>query len=254
MRISYPIPSARISSYVKSILVIENKQVTTPFMLPLFPNGTPTLLFTTAAGSLGPDKYNLVLFGQTVSPRQMLIDNDFKLIAYFLQPYALGALFNVPACELTDHPVSLDMFTGGLKLQEHLLNTADTDQLLRLIDDYLYSKIRVAGHEDKRIIYAAEKISRISDRSVLAAVQRELCMTERTFERLFDKYIGISPNQFRRINQFNNAFKHINSRTFSDLSMIAHRYGYADQSHFIRAFKEFTYLTPTSYLSQRPDA
>ncbi len=98
MKIYYPTPSAKVSTYVKSILVIENGQVLSPFVLPLFANGTPTLLFTTAAGRMDGNNCHLMLFGQTIYPKQLLIQDNFKLVANFLQPYSLGALFNISAC------------------------------------------------------------------------------------------------------------------------------------------------------------
>ncbi|HEX6428081.1 MAG TPA: AraC family transcriptional regulator, partial [Niastella sp.] len=54
--------------------------------------------------------------------------------------------------------------------------------------------------------------------------------------------------QFRRIWQFNNAFQQLNNRQFNKLTDIAFANGYADQSHYIRAFKEFTGITPKEYL------
>ena len=254
MKIIYPAPSAKVSAYVKAILVIENEEVFSPFILPLFPNGTPTLLFTTAAGWMEGSEYHLTLFGQTVLPRQMLIGNNFKLVAYFLQPYALGNLFNISASELTDHPIALDILTGRSDLQERLLNTASTDQILQLIDKFLYDKITAIRLEDKRLTYASEKISRSADKNILTTLQQELYMTERTFQRLFEHNIGISPNLFRRISQFNRVFRQINEGNFQDLSTVAYQYGYADQSHFNRAFKEFTNLTPSTYLRARPVA
>jgi AraC-like DNA-binding protein len=66
---------------------------------------------------------------------------------------------------------------------------------------------------------------------------------------MFEKNIGIAPNLYRRICQFNSAFQQLNNRKYCKLSDIAFENGYADQSHYIRAFKEFTNLTPKDYLN-----
>ena len=79
-------------------------------------------------------------------------------------------------------------------------------------------------------------------------MQDELYITERTFQRMFEDKVGVSPNQYRRIAQFNSAFQQLNQRQFKHFSDIAFNNDYADQSHFIRAFKEFTNLTPKEYL------
>ena len=52
MNVTYKKPTDKLSEFVQDILVIENFHVTVPFCLPLFANGTPTLLFHTAQGQI----------------------------------------------------------------------------------------------------------------------------------------------------------------------------------------------------------
>jgi AraC-like DNA-binding protein len=86
-------------------------------------------------------------------------------------------------------------------------------------------------------------------KSVLKRAQDELYLTERTFQRMFEDKVGVSPNQYRRIAQFNCAFQQLNQKQFKLFSDIAFNNDYADQSHFIRAFKQFTNMTPKEYLN-----
>jgi AraC-like DNA-binding protein len=65
---------------------------------------------------------------------------------------------------------------------------------------------------------------------------------------MFERNIGVAPNLYRRICQFNSAFTQLNIRNHQKLSDIAFQNGYADQSHYIRSFKEFTNITPKEYL------
>jgi AraC-like DNA-binding protein len=248
MKIIHPIIADRISEYVKGILVIENYQDKKPFMLPLFANGTPTLVFQTAKGQIKNQSNYLTLFGQTVLPEQLFINGEFKLIAYFLAPHSLPTLFGIQANELTDKPIDFNLLANNSVLQEQLLNAETISNELSLLDDYIYSLIAKANTNINRIKYATEIILQNLSVNILAQVQKELCITERTFQRMFEINIGISPNQFRRINQFNKAFQQLNSRQFQNLSDIAFDNGYSDQSHYIRTFKEFTNITPKEYL------
>lgn len=248
MKVRHPIIADRISEYVKGILVIENYQDRRPFMLPLFANGTPTLVFQTAKGQIKNQSNHLTLFGQTVLPDQLLIKGEFTLIAYFLTPHSLPSLFSIQANELTDNPVDLNLLSDNSVLQEQLLNAERIDKTLSLLDDYIFGLISKTKTDIYQIRYAADKISKNPFGNILVQVQKELCITERTFQRLFEKNVGVSPNQFRRITQFNNAFQQLNKRRFQNLSDLAFENGYADQSHYIKAFKEFTLTTPTAYL------
>jgi AraC-like DNA-binding protein len=250
MKVSNPIPCEKISNYVDRILVIEEVQVTNPFTLPLYANGAPTLLFQTAKGTIKTNSNNLTLFGQTVFPETLTIRDNFTLIAYFFKPFALFALFGVSAQELTNNPIDLNLLapvkTG--ELQERLLNAESTAEMMTLLDDYIFSLITKTTVDCQLIRFATLAIAQNASKDALLKVQKELYITERTFQRMFEKNIGIAPNLYRRIWQFNNAFQQLNGRQFSKLSDLAFSNGYADQSHYIRAFKEFTGITPKEYL------
>jgi AraC-like DNA-binding protein len=251
MKTIYVTPAERISDYVQSILVIENYQGVHPFILPLFANGTPTLLFHTQKGQIKNSSGYLTLFGQTVLPDKLLIEDSFTLIAYYLAPYSLRPLFGVAANEMTNNPTDLNLLCSNSDLQEQLLNATGTIQMLSLLDDYLFGLITKAHHVEPRIKHATKIIALKPGKDVLGAVQKELCLTERSFQRIFERNIGVSPNQFRRVSQFHNAFRQLNKHQFQNLSDLAFDNGYSDQSHYIRTFKEFTHITPTEYLHLR---
>ncbi|HTJ51680.1 MAG TPA: helix-turn-helix domain-containing protein [Cyclobacteriaceae bacterium] len=251
MRAINPIPQDRISDYVERILVIENFNVANSFTLPLFANGTPTLLFLTTKATIDNKRTNyLTLFGQTVFPETLTIKDNFTLIAYFLKPFSLFSLFGILAKELTDYPIDLNLLSqlNASELQEKLLNAESTEVMLTLLNDFIFALITKKNAEKEIIKCATAIIATRPSKESLILVQDKLSMTERTFERMFEKNIGISPNLFRRICQFNLAFQQLNARQFSKLSDLAFQNGYADQSHFIRAFKEFTDITPKEYL------
>src|SRR5690606_35111835 len=251
MKSTYLHPAPHIAEYVQELLIIENFQVTTPFVLPLFANGMPTLLFQTAIGRIRNSTNHLTLFGQTVFPDTLTIDEDFTLIAYFFKPYALNALFGVSAPELTDNPIELNLLPASVRagLQERLLNASSSREMVALLDNYIYSLITKIKTDTHIMKYAVEKIAAEPSKKNLAEVQAELCMTGRTFQRLFEKTIGIIPTRYRRISQFNTAFRQLNSLQFTSLTALSYNNRYSDQSHFIRTFKEFTSLTPTEYLA-----
>lgn len=249
MKVLHPIIANKASEYVKGILVIENYENIKPFTLPIFANGTPTLVFQTAKGKIKNQSNHLTLFGQTVLPDQLFINGEFTLIAYFLTPHSLPGLFDIRASELTDNPIDLTLLSKNSVLQERLLNARTLTDKLSLLDDYIIALTKKAKSGTEKIMYATEIISQNPYSQVLSQVQKELYVTERTFQRLFENNVGVSPNLFRRISQFNKAFQQLNNRHFKNLSDIAFDNNYADQSHFVKAFKEFTSITPTGYLN-----
>ena len=251
MEVRNIIPGNKIAAYVDRILVIENKQITTPFILPLYANGVPTILFKSVRGRIGNDNSNhLTLFGQTILPEFLTLPDGFILIAYFFKPYTLISLFGVQAQELTDKPIDLDLLfpQRSVALQERLLNTDSINDMIILLDDFIFNLITNVKTECPLIKYATTQIANDPSKESLVIVQKELHITERTFQRMFESNVGVAPNLYRRICQFNAAFTQLNKRTHHKLSDIAFQNGYADQSHYIRSFKEFTNITPKEYL------
>ena len=251
MKVFYLNPADRISEYVREILVLEDHSVMTPYSLPLFANGMPTLLFQTTKGKIKNSYNYLTLFGQTVVPDRLTISDHFTLIAYFLKPYTLVSLFGISAPELTDNPIDLRLlsYCDATALQEQLLNADSTDAMVSLLDEYLFELSTKIKADTRLIQYATNKIGQHPHTEILKEVQSELCVTERTFQRMFEKNVGISPNQFRRICQFNNAFRELSRERHKKLTEIAFDHCYADQSHYTRAFREFTNVTPLEYLA-----
>lgn len=86
--------------------------------------------------------------------------------------------------------------------------------------------------------------------AALGMIQEKLRTTERSLQRVFEAEVGVFPRLFARICRFQSVFRKLNEGRFSALGDLAHDAGYADQSHFIRAFKEFAGMGPKEYLKR----
>lgn len=74
-----------------------------------------------------------------------------------------------------------------------------------------------------------------------------LSISRRQLERIFKSGYGTSPKTFQRIIRFRNAYEAFYQiSTAPDWQDISHYYGYSDQAHFIREFKEFAAEVPSS--------
>nr|WP_295872775.1 helix-turn-helix domain-containing protein [uncultured Chitinophaga sp.] len=247
-----PLPS--LVNYVSHIMVLESERLSVDTFLPLIAKGSPSIVFQLTAGHLKTD--HLVLYGQNIRPILLPVSASVTLIAYFLHPHTLKTLFGWSARELTDLSVDLSLSepARGMRLLEQLLNAPLQEQRLTLMNDYLLRLISPGKLEvSQPVLYATRLIQQHSGALPMMKVQQELYMTERTLQRLFEMHVGVSPKTYGRICQFDAALRQLSSNRFTDMAGVAFQHGYADQSHLIRAFRDFTGHTPLEYQKAATD-
>jgi AraC-like DNA-binding protein len=172
--------------------------------------------------------------------------------AWFLKPHRLGPLFGIRADEATDLSVELGHWpiVREMGLMERLGSAATLEERLRAMEEFVLRLCAVARDGNRVAGYATQLIAGRNGLVTLRSLQEELRMTERSLQRLFAEHVGVSPKVYSRICQFQPAFRQLSTGDFSRLSDIAYDNGYADQSHLIRTFREFTGCTPTEYLER----
>jgi AraC-like DNA-binding protein len=129
-----------------------------------------------------------------------------------------------------------------------MLNSSPQEKQVETLSAYIASMInRNSGYIDKPTKHAVSLIMQANGNLPLKALHDELNISERSFERKFEQYVGISPKLFSKICRFQASFQQLKDNRYNKLSDIAFENGYADQSHFIRVFKEFTGLSPLEF-------
>jgi AraC-like DNA-binding protein len=72
-------------------------------------------------------------------------------------------------------------------------------------------------------------------------------VSSRTIERLFRRYVGVSPKWVVRRYRVHEACERVKTGVAPDWSQLAHELGYFDQAHFIHDFKAQVGRTPADY-------
>ncbi|NII28864.1 AraC family transcriptional regulator [Pseudoflavitalea sp. X16] len=220
-------------------------------------DGSPGLIFhQVEQGSFYQNEKllpDIFLYGQATTHAEIRATGKLRAVGIFFHPNALKSVFGLNAGELTDTCVDVNILTApdGISLSEQLVNTPSINHQIDLLSSWLHTQ---AGRNYTRnndiMQYAVSAIARSKGNISLKKVQMELLLTERSFERKFKEYIGISPKLFSRICRFQASLQQLKSNDYQKLSDIAFENEYSDQSHFIRAFKEFAGFSPFQYQKQ----
>lgn len=244
-------PHAAVAPYISDIVVLHEGQLVDNMVLPLIAKGLPSIVFqTTGSHTTNGNPHslnNLVLYGQNIKPFDLLISGHLTMVAYFLHPHLLHTFFGFHAAEVKD--MSIDLSDLGparqSRLKEQLLNASSLEKRLELLNVFVLKLSSRRHFEVNATIHFATQTIRHSHGLVpLAKIQREMSISERTFQRLFETHVGLAPKVFSKVCQFDNAFQQIAQKKYVRLSDVAYENGYADQSHLGRVFREFTNLSP----------
>ncbi len=214
-------------------------------------DGSPGIIFQQSAGTSfqeGKELAGIFMYGQTTTHSRIVSPATFSTIGVYFYPHALKSIFGMDSNELTDNCLDLDLFLNGRQLTERLENATSVDAKFSVLSECLWEQIcRHDNALQAATRYALQRIIQSHGNISMKDLRQELQISERTLERRFQEGIGLSPMLFARICRFQASLNQLRSQSYDKLSDIAFEQEYADQSHFIRNFKEFTGLTPFQF-------
>lgn len=171
-----------------------------------------------------------------------------RTIGISFKPYGLYSLFNIPISKFTDKLIELKDLQNKLShlLKERLLEEENELKKILVIEEELMKIMRTNyAMTDNNINLFNQFISSTNYKFRVNDFCEQVGISERHLERLFKKYIGISPISFYRLTRFQRISNRLIYNDFSKLSSLALEYDYYDQMHFIKECKSFSGITPS---------
>ena len=215
MKYWYQKPNRSLSEYVRTVLILEGFSGPDHERLPLFTNGMPALFCRTEKDLSGNENIiQMTLFGKSAPTDCWIVDDSTTIIAYFFKPFALSTVFDIAATKLIETPIDLSNWsahkTNALKTE--LIYATSTQRKIEVLDNLLIHQLQQNNKECEIIKYATDQIMLDPNTEILSVTLKKLNLNERTFQRIFKKYVGVTPNQYRRICQFQVSFTQLRSK------------------------------------------
>ena len=161
--------------------------------------------------------------------------------------------FALPAGALHNVTVSLDELWGSAadELRERLLAEAIPKARFLALEDALLAHFVQRRALHPTIAVALRALLAAPRSQTITQVVDQSGLSHRQFIQVFRREVGVTPKLFCRLRRFLKALNHTQQIEEINWAEIAQTCGYFDQSHLTRDFREFTGVSPTTYLRER---
>ncbi len=260
MKYTEIIPGERLKPYVKCYFLFES-ETEMEIEDTVFPSGNMEFIFNLGTGIWKSEVDNtfhktppIELWGQLTQPLNIQAQGKNQMLGIRFFSHSAAHFLQEELWEFNNQIADLqDLLGNSAKmLHEQLLNVPNLNKRIQLIEHFLISRMALTQKKSAKIALVSQimkdmKQNSFSDKVETVASRYDI--TSRHLQTLFLQSTGVTPKLFGKINRFQHSLGLINQKDTS-LTDIAYEAGYFDQSHFIREFKSFTGVTPSSYSPQ----
>jgi AraC-like DNA-binding protein len=177
------------------------------------------------------------------------LEGEGGVFAAKFTPGGFYPLVGVSISTFTDRVVTLvEVFDEGATALEHDILSAESDaERIPILEEFLRRRLTDPDEHVARvseIVYAVQH-----DRTILKVedLVARYEMNKRTLQRLFAKYVGVSPKWVIQRYRLHEAAEQLIANKSTLQSTLALELGYSDQAHFVRDFKAVVGTSPASY-------
>ncbi|UTV29934.1 helix-turn-helix domain-containing protein [Photobacterium atrarenae] len=191
-----------------------------------------------------------MVLGHTIAPFYIEPTGYVDTFAIRFYPYGFANFVTVPIKTLANTETPLAQLfeeKTAKKLEQNIINAADTKQRIKIIESFLLNKLNEQTTVDNILKTTIDTLFATKGSTSISKILKEDLSKRRQLERMFVKKIGVSPKQLGKLIRLQSALKAMLNEEES-LTHIAYQNDYYDQSHFIKDFKEFTGVSPKEFL------
>jgi AraC-like DNA-binding protein len=256
----YPVPESRgLQAVVDAVWTLESDGPPAPEATadPVIPDGRPEIIVhfgdpfeRQVAGGFDRQAHILAV-GQLTAPMVLRPASRVSVLGIRLRPEGAAALWPDPQHELTGHVIDpADLSRPLARWLASLRDSyASAEDAAPHVADGLGALARLE-RLDPRISLAVSLVLDTDGGARIDELADRAGCTRRHLERLFLLQVGMTPKRLSRIRRFQRALTvleeaHAAGERSAGL-MAAASCGYADQSHFVREFRELAGATPSS--------
>lgn len=190
------------------------------------------------------------ILGIITRPRTYSICREYAHLGVSFYPDAPKRIFDIPCQELTDSYLDFSRLLPGREY-ESICGAGNIQETIARITRFFLARINSGSLvPDGKVIRNILKQTTGFRNASVRTMASDYGVSERSIERKFRDLVGVSPKKYLQILRFEHSYKRLTSQDFETFSQLGYEAGFSDQSHFIRSFKQFSGMLPTTYLEE----
>lgn len=195
-----------------------------------------------------------LVIGQHTRRFHSIMTGHLAFLGVHFTPTGLYRVLQKPMRPFSDAIHSLSEHLTWYEELKKRMKGADTIQAQVLVLEELINENLLPQTTSLQAVAAASALIRDTNGSMsLASVARETGLSERSMQRYFSEYVGVSPKTFARIARFNGVTRLMEAESPLNWMNILLEAGYFDAAHFAHDFKGITGQTPSEYFKGKTD-
>lgn len=185
--------------------------------------------------------------------RPLIVDSREHVVGVHFKPGGAFRFLGVPAGELADTHVDLELLWGKFTqdLREQLCAAANPAERFRVLERALAARLEHTLEEHRAVRAALEIFGRDPGEVRTRDLAAHLGLSQRHLIKVFSNQVGVTPKLFGRVQRFQRALDLTRRSSAPDWADVAVACGYYDQSHLIHDFQRFSGSSPTEFHRQR---
>ena len=195
-----------------------------------------------------------LVIGQHTARFQSMMTGQLEFLGVHFTPTGLYRVLQRPMTGVADRIYRMsDCLSWYDELKQKLEHTTTVQERNRVLETLIGENLLPETSLLSAVAGAAALLRSSNGSMPLQQVARESGLSERSMQRYFSEYIGVSPKAFARIARFNGVTRLMETEPSLNWQHILLEAGYSDRAHFANDFKAIAGQTPSEYYRGKTD-
>ncbi|TXK71785.1 AraC family transcriptional regulator [Paenibacillus sp. N3.4] len=192
------------------------------------------------------------IYGIPKTTYTRFLQDEGVVLGVKFRPGGFYPFWKKPVSLLTGQILGIqDVFEVNAKdIEEQIFAQEQGEQMVQLVENFLRELLPEPDENVELINRVVQTAIENRNMTKVEDIVREFSINKRTLQRLFSRYVGVSPKWVIQRYRLQEASELIEKGGIPNWMQLSQDLGYYDQAHFIKKFKAMIGKSPEEYIKE----